>query len=122
MAAIDYSNPTKATITNNGSAAIQIQMYRVNLWQTLPAGSDIDIKISEAEEAVYYKGLEDGTPVEGYEVLATEPADWDAAYTSYFKKDDDGNVVPNDDDTFVADTFFKKVTLIVGQTISVTIA
>ena len=58
---------------------------------------------------------------ETYERLG-EPADWDAAYTSYFKKDDDGNVVPNDDDTFVADTFFKKVTLIVGQTISVTIA
>ena len=61
MASIDYSSVAKATFVNNGTADIAVQLYRVNLWATVKAGDTLILKISEAEEAVYYKSLETDT-------------------------------------------------------------
>lgn len=58
---VDYSSVSKATIVNNGTADITLQLYRVNLWTTIKAGDTLKLKISEAEEAVYYKSLETDT-------------------------------------------------------------
>jgi len=57
MASIDYSSVATATIVNNGTADITVQLYRVNLWATVKAGDTLILKISEAEEAVYYDSL-----------------------------------------------------------------
>lgn len=58
---IDYSSVAKATFVNNGTADITVQLYRVNLWATIKAGDTLKLKITEAEEAVYYKSLETDT-------------------------------------------------------------
>lgn len=122
MATTDYSNVATATIENKGAKDVTIQMYRVNLFETIKAGDTLVLGIEEAEEAIYYKSLENGTPVDVYTLLAEEPADWSTAYASYFVKDEDGNFVPNDDSTWASDTFYSKSVVMKDQTIAVTIA
>ena len=121
MATTDYSNVATATIENKGTKDITIQMYRVNLFENIKAGDKLILGIEEAEEAVYYKSLENGTPVDVYTLLTEEPADWSTAYASYFVKDADDNYVPNTDSTWASDTFYSKSVVMKDQTISVEI-
>lgn len=122
MATTDYSNVATATIENKGTKDIKIQLYRVNLFENIKAGDTLILEIGTSEEAVYYKGLENGTPVDVYTLLDSKPADWDANYASYFVKDAEGKYVPNEDSTWASDTFYSKSVVMKDQTISVTIA
>lgn len=125
MAVIDYSEVTKATIVNNGSADITIQLYRVNLWETIKAGDTLVLNIETSEEAIYYVALSEGstTPTDVYTLLTEEPSNWATNYTDYYKKNQDDEFVPNDDSTWATDTFYSKSVIYVsgGSTVSVTI-
>lgn len=125
MAVIDYSDVSTATITNNGSKDVTIQLYRVNLFETIKAGDTVVLGIDSSEEAVYYTSLSEGktTAEDVYTLLETEPSDWAENYTSYYKKNQDDEFVPNDDSTWATDTFYSKSVIYVdtGSDISVTI-
>lgn len=123
MATIDYSSVATATITNNGTSSIFVQLYRVNLFATIKAGDALKLAIDSSEEAVYYKGLENGVEKDVYTLLTEEPADWSTNYGDYFVWDTAKKTfVANTDDTYASNTFYAKSSAIVDKTIEVAIA
>ena len=110
MAVIDYSNVTKATLTNISTANVTFQLYRVNLWKTIIPGDSIILNIDTSEEAVYYAnlgGYPSSVTEDVYTLLTEEPDDWSTNYTDYYVKSGD-DFVENSDSTWATDTFYAK--------------
>ena len=72
-----YDAPKNYILENISDKTIKVQLYRVNLWEEIPAGDSIVITCDSSEEGVYYTNLalafgnDNGVPT----VLSVRPAE-----------------------------------------------
>lgn len=78
MATVYYDAPKNFGIENISNRSVRVQLYRVNLYEEIPAGDSIVVTCDNSEEEIYYQNLaldfgvdKDGNPT----VLRVYPAE-----------------------------------------------